>query len=185
MGVGTQAGRIFEIMAVSSIPTEIPPEPTQTSTPRPTQTATASPTKTLTPTTRPSETPTETEAAPPTPGPNLGTPFGNYVLHRVKTGESLATIANIYQTTRERITAANTILERRGVWDGDILVVPIGNETDDEISFEYIFIEKKTDLTTLVETYAVAIDQLREYNLLGPLDWVPAGRWLIIPVVGE
>ncbi len=183
-----QASTFFEITAVSETPSQTSTEPSQTSTPRPTLTATELPTKTLTPTTLPSNTPepTNTEMAPPTPGPNLGTPFGDFVLHRVKTGESLAAIARIYEISSERITAANIVLESRGVWVGDILVIPLRSDQILEgFHFEYIFIEKKTDLTTLAETHSVAIESLREYNLLGPLDWVPAGRWLIIPVVGE
>ena len=170
-GNETRTGRFSLIMADSPTPTIVLPEPSQTSTPLPTLTNTANPTETLTPTTRPSDTPipTNTEAAPPTPGPNLGTPFGNYVLHRVKTGESLATIANIYQTTSERITAVNTILERRGVWDGDILVVPIGSEMADEIPFDYIFIEKKTDLATLAETHS----RLPSINCASIICWAP------------
>jgi hypothetical protein len=103
----------------------------------------------------------------------------------VKTGESLTAIASLYQVTAERIAAVNIYPEGRGIWAGDVLVIPLGEELEEGIRFQYIFIEKKTDLSTLAETYTVAIEKLREYNLLGLLNWVPAGRWLIIPVVGE
>jgi len=177
---GEQATQPAALPAASSA-TMTPTEVTKTPIPSPTQTETSLPTKTLTLT----PTATTTAVLSPTPGPALGTPFGNYLLHQVQPGESLAMIAIQYKTTVEQIEAINILREGRSVWADDILVIPIGAETEREVRFQYVLIEEASLLSDLAEDYAIAIEDLREYNQLGLLDWVPTGRWLIIPVASE
>jgi len=169
-------------LAVSRI-TDPPPTTTRIMTPTPSPTKTsvssATPTKTVSPTI------SVTEDISPTPGPAFGTPFGNFVLHQVKSGESLTGIIAQYRITIEQIEAANFLRESRTVWPDDILVIPIGTDLDPGVRFKYLLIEEETELIDLAEAYSVASEELREYNQLGPLEWVPAGRWLIIPVMGE
>lgn len=169
--------------------------PKQSDTPAPATIPPSSPPPTSTSTSAPSETPTETpqpsptNTLPPTPGPGLGTPFGNeviYVLHRVQEGQGFGVLSNLYQTNEDVIRAANVLREGRTIWPGDILIIPVG-QTDPTrvIAFRYLFVEKRTSLDELSQQYTVSVDDIRYYNQLGEDEWIPAGRWLIIPAVGE
>jgi len=129
--------------------------------------------------------PTLTSTPPPTPGPGLGTPFGTenvYVLYRVQEGQSLLSLAELYDTSQEAIQAANALREGRTVWPGDIIVIPVGQTDPGQVlRFTYQFIEKKTNIIELADETGASLDDLRNFNLLGDNEWIPAGRWLIIP----
>jgi hypothetical protein len=146
---------------------------------------------TSTPTIHPTWTqqPTTTTTPPPTPGPGLGTPFGEddvYVVYRVQEGQSLLALAEFYDTSPEAIQAANVLREGRTVWPGDIIVIPVGQSDPGQvIQFVSRFVEKKTSIIDLAEDTGASIDVLRRYNLLGAEQWIPAGRWLIIPAAGN
>ena len=157
---------------------EVPPStltPTLTHTPSPTLTATVTPQ------------PSPTNTLPPTPGPSLGTPFGTeniYVLHRVLDGQGFNLLSNLYNTTEDVIRAANILRAGRSIWPGDILIIPVNQQDPDQVvQFQYLFVEKKTLLSDLSDQYGVSENEIRSYNLLGVDEWVPAGRWLIIPVI--
>jgi hypothetical protein len=133
--------------------------------------------------------PTITFTPPPTPGPGLGTPFGVdqvYVVYRVQEGQSLLSLSEIFDTSPEAIQAANVLRAGRTVWPGDIIVIPVGQDDPGQVvRFIYQFIIKKTSIQELAAENSVTVEELRKYNLLGADEWVPAGRWLIIPAVGE
>ena len=129
--------------------------------------------------------PTLTFTPPPTPGPGLGTPFGVdqvYVIYRVQEGQSLRSLAELYDTSPEAIQAANVLRAGRTVWPGDIIVVPVGQDDPDlVIRFIYQFVNKKTSIPELAAENGVSVEDIRKYNLLGEDEWIPAGRWLILP----
>jgi hypothetical protein len=162
--------------------------PTETFLPTYTSTQTATPSDTPTLSETPTETPvpTITFTPPPTRGPKVGTPFGSeviYVLHRVGRGQSMVTLASLFDTTEDVIRAANVLQEGRTIWPGDIIVIPIGQKDPEAvIRFTYLLVEKNTLLSELANNYSVSVDEIRYHNDLGDDDWVPVGRWLIIPV---
>lgn len=156
-----------------------------TSTPEATATRTATPTTTLTPTLSPTPTLTPTPA-PPTPGPALETPFGPdgaYVLHTVLPGESIPNLANVYDTTVRVLYAINRFHDGQALWPGRVLVIMPGQKDPSGLPlFEILQVEADTPLSSLAEQYSAQVELIRQYNDLGPADWVPAGRWLLIPV---
>jgi hypothetical protein len=161
-------------------PTSLPtasPSPTRTSTPQPTFTPTRTPTPappTITPTL--------------TPGPEPGTPFGpegGYLIHVVKPDESLALIANQYQTTKEVLVACNVMVAGRSLQPGDRLVVMPGRTDVSGLPrFQVVLLDQQTLIADLASQYKVSEEDIRYYNALGPGDSVPAGRWLILVVKG-
>ena len=181
-----QTNVVLQLTVVSETPSPtMEPEKTNT----PTDTLKPSLTHTPIPSATATITPTVTNTPPPTPGPGLGTPFGMekvYVIHLVKDGQSLGTLARLYDTTEDVIRAANAILSRRSAWPDDILVIPAGEKNPDNVRyFEYLFVGKKTDIQELADQYLISVDEIKELNNLGLDPWLPAGRWLIIPVPGE
>jgi hypothetical protein len=168
--------------AVAPIETSI----TETPTPSPSPSMTPpKPTETLppTPTEQPSPTPT---VGSPTLGPLLQTPFGpgnRFVLHELKAGESLSSLANLYDTTNQVIIAANVFIEGASIWPGNILVILPGEKNPANIlKFKVIFTETETTVKDLALEYESDPDEIRLYNSLGPEEAIPAGRYLIIPV---
>jgi LysM repeat protein len=173
-------------MAVLSLPSPTPsaspsPAPSRTSPPArvnsistPTRTATASPSPTA------SFTP-----APPTPGPDLGTPFGEtsqFILHKVIAGESLAVIAERFDTSVEVLSAVNVFVRGQRLWVGAVLIVLPGQRDAAFLPrFSPLYLSEDTQVDQLAWEYGVSAADLRRYNSLGPDAWIPGGRWVIIP----
>jgi hypothetical protein len=157
------------------------PLPNFTPTSTATATKTSFPTATLTPTPTITLTP-----APPTPGPGLETPFGpgaEYILHRVKAGESARTIAYEYHTTYTVISETNQLLPGGTILvDMVLFIVPNLRENIGLPVFKPILLEEDTSIADLAGQFAISPDDLRRYNVLGPDDFLPAGRWIIIPL---
>jgi LysM repeat protein len=178
--------------ALLSRPTNTPPS-------RPTATASAIPTLPPTsmplvlipselPTKPPTETPTITATftpPAPTPGPEMATPFGPgnlYVLHTVQPRESLTNIAAQYSTTVEMIKALNYIMEGASVWPDRVLVImPTIGDLNKAVQFCVFRVETPTTLGNFSQQYGVPVDEIRQYNVLGPGEELPAPRWLIFP----
>ena len=123
----------------------------------------------------------------PTPGPDIGTPFGPdnmFVLHTVQTGESLSSIAAAFQTTIDVIRASNVLIEGASVWPGTILVLIPGETSPEEVGkYVAIWVEANTNISELSDEYGVDAEEIRDLNNLGPIaDIVPGGRWIILPV---
>ena len=152
-----------------------------------TSTLTLTPTITLTSSITP--TPTDLPTITPTPGPVFGTPFGDqkqYVLHNVIDGDSLGNLAYLYDTSVEAIRKASDIRSGKDAWPGDLLVIPIGQSDPSQVTcFMPLYLERKTSIYDLSARYAVTVKDIRFYNDLGDDEYIPAGRWLIIPVCGE
>ena len=140
-------------------------------------------------TTAPSTTPTQTTAptpSGPTPGPGLETPFGpdkRFLLHKVVTGESFTKLTSEYQTTTEVLNSTNQLIEGASLWVGTVLVIMPGQTDPSDLpKFFVISIEEQTLIGDMSTEYGVSEDAIRYFNDLGELEWVPAGRWLIIPI---
>ncbi len=150
---------------------------------------TISPTPTITSTPTKTPTPTITPTITPTPGPALGTPFGGdeqYVIYRVSEGDSMGELSRSYDTSPEVIRVSSALPIGRGIWPGDLLVIPIGQSDPDQvISFIPLYLERKTDIDELAARYEVFIRDIRLYNNLGDEEIIPGNRWLIIPARGE
>lgn len=96
-------------------PTALPPTPAPTWTAQPTYTP--RPTYTPFPTQTALPTATFTPAATATPTP---------VTHLVQPGDSLNSIAKLYQVTPDAVVAANAIQDSNYITVGQVLVIPIG-----------------------------------------------------------
>ncbi|MEK6255768.1 MAG: LysM peptidoglycan-binding domain-containing protein [Chloroflexota bacterium] len=133
--------------------------------------------------------PTNTLIAFQTPGPEMMTPFGPgglYIFHEVQPGESLALLARTYETSIEVLEANNIFPLGTSLWVGQIILV-MPNQIDPTglSSFQIIQLEVRTRVAEISEEYSVSIADLKSLNSLGPDDWLPAGRWLIIPYSNE
>ena len=129
---------------------------------------------------------TVTPTSQPTQGPGLGTPFGpdnGYILHTMQTGESLGSLANQYDTSVAVIQKANLLVEGASIWPGTTLVILVGRKDANSVQkFRVIQIESPTTVSEISQQYASTEEDLRLYNELGAGDFIPIGRWLIIPV---
>jgi len=171
-----------------AVPTQTrtqPPVPTKTPDIQLTQAALAvlnSPTPTSSPTEGLTPTP-----APPTPGPAFNTPFGpgeKYLLHQLLTGESLGTLVSLYNTNNRVIEASNVLISGASIWPGTVLlIVPGEKNTEALVRFRVVLLESPTAVDDLAAQYSVSAEDIRLYNSLGPGDTIPAGRYIIIPVL--
>ncbi len=148
---------------------------TNTPTPRPTRTSTATPTETGTPTPQ-----------PPTPGPALETPFGaplTFLVHEVLEGESLNVIAAQYQTTPAVIRAVNNLSPTAVLRIGAILVITPGQSSPSGLPVvKAVYLTDRTLVNELAKTYSMDVAELRQFNALGPGDWLEANRWVIVRI---
>ncbi len=134
----------------------------------------------------PSTTPTPTSTfPPPTPGPMLLTPFGStekYLLHKVTFGESLPILAAQYLTDRDVIVAANGLVPNQSLQPGQVIVIMPGRTDSFEIEpLRILFLDEDTSVSTLAQDYFVSSEEVRQYNEIGLNDYVPKGRWVILP----
>ena len=136
-------------------------------------------------TTTPTYRPTGTKPPTLTPGPSFETPFGpdqSYVLHRVSDGESYTQIAEMYDTSTEVLEGSNIKPESTKLISGmNNLVLPGVHEIEETQKFNIVFVDLRTELKALAEKYRVDLEEIQKYNSLSNEDWIPAGRWLIIP----
>jgi hypothetical protein len=140
------------------------------------------------PTNTPEPSPSDTSGVP-TPGPGLMTPFGPdafLLLHRVLENESLPMIAEHYNTNSDVMRAANGFGEKVNLRPGDVLVVPFGKKTTTGVDvYRALLVETDTTLADLAFRYTTTEDTLRSWNSLGPGELIPAGRWLVVPLIAE
>ncbi len=149
----------------TSISPSVTPSPSSSQTPEPTSTPTA---------------------VLPTPGPVMETPFGpdeRFVLHTVKQAESYSKIAETYQTSAEVIQKTNDLIEGASLWVDTILVIMPGQTDPSGIpKFRIVLLENPISISDLAEEYEISADEVIYYNSLGPIEILPIGRWLIIPI---
>jgi hypothetical protein len=119
----------------------------------------------------------------------MGTPFGagnRFAFHTVKIGESLSLVAETYQTTVGVIQASNVLIEGASIWPGTVLVILPGEKNQDNVQkYLAILVEEPTLVTSLSLEHSILPEEFRELNSLGEDDMIPAGRWIIVPVMGD
>lgn len=130
-----------------------------------------------------------TALSPSTPGPGLMTPFGpegQFVYHEVQPGESLALIANAYDTTLAVLEVINVFLQDSSFGPGQIiLVMPTKLSTSDLTTYQIIKMDVRTRVVDISDVYDVPIEELNLINSLGEDGWLPIGRLLIVPYIAE
>jgi LysM repeat protein len=142
------------------------------------------PSPTISPAPQGTATPSQTATlGTPTPGPLENTPFGpngRYVVHKVKDGEMMETIATLYHTSPTVLKAINGLKPEAGFWPGQMAVLAIG-ETDPNNVFpmQAVWLAQPMRVDVLAAKYATSVDELRSFNGLGPGDTVPGGRWIV------
>jgi len=113
------------------------------------------------------------------------TPFGvenKYLIHLVKSGESMPLLAERYQTSQDVIIAANGFYPGYGLQvDQVIVIMPGKTDAINVEQFIVIFLNQETSLSDLSLQYGVHPTEIKKYNDLGPGDIVPIARWLIVP----
>lgn len=158
-------------------------------TPAPTLTP-AQPSPTLSPMPQPQVTPTFinptstiNNSNSPTPGPQESTPFGpngRYVVYKVKDGEMMQTIANLYNTSPAVLKAINGLTLHVGFWPGQMVVVAVGEvDPSNVFAMQAVWLAQPTRVDVLAAKYATSENELRSFNGLGPGDTVPGGRWIV------
>ena len=129
---------------------------------------------------------TSTAELEPSPGPAVMTPFGpngQYLLHRVRSGESLSLIANLYGTTTDVIIAQNLLVPGSTLWPGEILVIfPARMDSEGLPRFRVVFLEEEVLISDFAAEHSASEEDLRFYNSLGSGEIIPARRWMIIPI---
>lgn len=120
-----------------------------------------------------------------TPGPSLGTPFGGldeYLLHQVKYGDNLPALSKTYRTNRDVIIALNGLLPNQSLQPDQVIVIkPDWNTTLEIVPLMVLYLDADITVQELAARYGATIDELVEYNDLGSNNYLPAGRWLILP----
>jgi hypothetical protein len=174
-------------IAILSPQTETPVEVIQASATE--QVIANTPTPTTTPTVEPTQTPTPTHTPTATAGPALMTPFGSpelqLLVYEVTEGDSLAYIANIYNTTTDILMALNR-RESLSVFVGERMVVCVDcTQMPDLPPLQPLFLEEDTHLQDLAEDCDCSTAELRRWNDLGDGDWIRGGRWVVVPLGGD
>ncbi len=164
---------------------------TRTSTSTPTATRTSTPTLTATRTSTPTLTATRTST--PTLTAKLYTlevPFKvdniGYVLHKVKSGESLTFLTDQYQTSVEAISALNYVLPVP-LWEDWVVVVSPGVKSAVGLpSFEtYQVVDAGISIEELAKRLNVDPTMLKHYNLCDTVCHLKVGDWLVIPHINR
>jgi LysM repeat protein len=140
-------------------------------------------TGTTTPTMLPTGTVTPVEPSL-TPGPALETPFGTqplFIVHRVKEGESLSTIAAQFNTNYAVIQAVNSLSPDAVIQDGKVLVVMPGQKSvTGAITVKPVYIDSAVRVDEFAVTYGVDAAEVRLLNGLGLGDWIQSNRWVVV-----
>jgi hypothetical protein len=133
---------------------------------------------------QPSETPmiiTQT----PTMGPGLETPFGvlhTYLIHLVRTGETIEYIAALYKTSPAVLKKMNFLPYQISIWTDQPLVIQPGQTNLFQVSpMKAIKITQKTTVKEYITLNNLNELQFREINGLYD-DSLTIGRWVIEPV---
>jgi LysM repeat protein len=135
--------------------------------------------------------PTATEIIPtltstPVQPHMLETPIGvenKLLVHQVKAGESLISIALAYDTTVDAIKAIN--YNNGTFWVDSLLVIPVGQkDVSTTQQYKVILIDKEDDtLQDLATRYSADIQMLSQINFLPETYSFHYGEWVLIPVI--
>jgi LysM repeat protein len=104
----------------------------------------------------------------------------------VQPGESLAQLAQRFQTTEAVLEAVNGRGPAQPLLAGELLVVPAGLSAPGGLPvFSVLYLKQSRSLAAVASEYATTEEALRRYNALGAGAQLPVGRWLIVPVAGD
>ncbi|NOY99954.1 MAG: hypothetical protein GXP40_12280 [Chloroflexi bacterium] len=114
----------------------------------------------------------------------LETPIGTnrqFLLHRVTAGESMAMLAEDYETTEKAIGAVNYFLPSP-LWSELVIVIPLSiTDVDGLPSLRPVLIEEDDiSLEELAQNFSVSSSELMEFNQLDPSCRSFYG-WMLIP----
>lgn len=145
-------------------PVFIPPTPTIT--PTPTETGTATPTATPTPTTT------------PTP-----------IVHQVRSGETLLTIADTYNISVDDLVAANNISTQSILQVDQALVIPYFVDLPQQVGFDIrsrpiitYTVQSGDTLSDIALRFDTSINTIAQANPGLDLDFLSIGQALIVPL---
>lgn len=182
LGIGLLGGLVFLIRSIGPAPIATLEGGIISAT---SVTETIVPTNTpFTATPSPSETPLPATTLTFTPGPEMMSPFGEpgmqFLVYEVASGDSLQLIADRYGTSTEVLSAINT--RDSLLWPGDTIVVCVEcDATQDLPQLSARYLETGITLAELAEECDCPIEDLRRWNGLGESDWIPEGRWVVVP----
>lgn len=106
------------------------------------------------------------------PRNQLDIPIGTehiFVIHRVVTGETLAQIADRYETNTEAILAVNRSIKNPG-WSGTFLVVPFGFSDVGKLPSFVVYRVEERDR-------GISVEKLAKYLRVSPLDLKYYNGW--------
>jgi murein DD-endopeptidase MepM/ murein hydrolase activator NlpD len=117
-------------------------------------------------------------------------------IHTVRAGESLFSIANLYNTTSEALSTLNELSNPDALYVGQELVVQAGSAGVDNISstlFEAPQISEEVEVRHIIQSgetlygiatqYGITVSGLQAANDLGDTSLIYAGQELVIPGV--
>lgn len=110
-----------------------------------------------------------------------------YKSHKVAKGETVFSIAQQYNTTKEAIYALNPDA-RGGVKVNSVLVIPssdIINTGTSAVSFKTHKVKRKETLFSISQKYGISVDNLKKYNKQLYAQQLKKGEKLRIPILKE
>jgi len=145
-------------------------------------------------TTIPAPTATPTETSTPTPIPTV-TPTPTPIYHKVQPGETLLTIAGLYESSVEAIIKANGLGEQGFIYAGQTLLVPpptpplgpdgkpLPTSTPTPKTGTLVYVVKEGDTLSLVSgRFEVPLAALMQANNLEANDFIHPGQVLLVPL---
>lgn len=188
IALGIALSMIFGIIKLPSLfgveeqiaNTKLPPTapiPTSTNIPTrvpPTATATISPTS-IPPTVTPTQ---QAYRLLETPLPE----YPNLMIHRLKEGEGINLLAQLYNTTSAAISAVNYNLAPV-LWINSVIVIPVGaTDVAGLPKFSTYEVQRSgISIEEFSQSNQLDADQLKKYNVLPDGYILTQGEWLIIP----
>lgn len=133
----------------------------------------------------PIATPTATPIAPATPEPlrqpppqpiEAPSPTETYI---VQPGDSLASIASLYQTSVEELLALNELPQPDLLYSGQTIVVPARSETAPNTMVHTVQVGET--LSAIAGNYGTTVEELLELNDLPDPNVIPVGTRLTVP----
>jgi len=140
---------------------------------------------TVAPTSIPSITPVLVTVTPNKNIHRLEIPIGisyQFVIHRMKQGESLGNLATQYKTSVEAIKLVNYYLPEP-VWIDWLVIIPVGiTNVSGMPSFDaYMVVEGEITIEDLASTLALDASMIKLYNGFRDGYILSAGEWVLIP----
>lgn len=186
--VAQTAQAVSEISASLSLTATFTLTPTRTATPTRTLTPTRTPTPTRTVTPTLTRTRTTTPSATPKPFQRaLDTPIGTkqkFIIHQIKSGESLSQYATTYKTSVEAILRVNYALFIP-LWIDAFIVIPVDATAAAHLPYfqPYKVTAVGISAEVLAKELGADLNDFIYYNGIKPGEQLKAGDWLIIPRV--